>query len=260
MRVRAALFGAAPARGAVAVRAAGYALLLGATALSTAAVPQVTHPPDAYTPQQHPLGDLQDLTTKSARSATSKFAACVVEQYPAGVDAALDLPFYDLGSWRSSIKKMYLSRCLTRTGAGVLSMLPLVLRGALYEALYVRDFGALESNISFGSRHPAYPVARAEQRKPRDNEVTKAYDKFMTLGECVVRASPSDARDLVLSKVETPEEIAAVQNIARLVPRCTTESMSFSKSMLRMTIAEPLYRLSMLDRAGDSTVAAERAN
>lgn len=214
------------------------------------------HPMETYAEHYDPMSRFGTAdSTKDARKITAKFASCVVGKYDKAVKESLALPFYDLKNW-GSLKKVMNPTCARTSGVSLLSMPPMVFRGALYEALYQRDFGNMVGENAVGTAHPHYPENAADEGAKRHDEVTEGYRKFMTIGECVVRADPVTARQLVLSKVETPEETAAVAKIAALIPICTTESMRLSRSILRMMIAEPLYR--MTSPAAAHTVPASQ--
>lgn len=210
---------------------------------------QVRHPPDACPPQSCAIEPSRELSAEESREAMSVFAACMVDKYPDRIRELLDMPVADPKT-REHMKALLKSRCVAKANAGLLAMSPLLLRGALFEALYARDFGNGDRIEAFSTAKPQYPVGQHSGGETPTDAQTQTYARLMTVGECVVRLAPTAARELISSGIGGKEEQTKVQAIARAIPRCTDKSMTLSKSILRMMIAEPLYRLSTLGAAG----------
>lgn len=115
-----------------------------------------------------------------------------------------------------------------------------LLRGSLFEALYIRDFQSHPVDIS-GVPPVAY-VANEDELGERH----RYWLALNRLADCVVRSDPRSARSLLLSDVDTSEERDLFAAIAPRLSSCLVDgaSISFSRQVLRGLIAESLYRIS----------------
>jgi len=122
-----------------------------------------------------------------------------------------------------------------------------LLRGALFQALYLRDFGATDAG-SFAAVPVIDYAATYRAKSDKTFESAVGQSRF---GDCVVRANPVTARSLIRSKIGSPEELSSFANLASALNGCVTKGrlVNFSRSALRGLVAEGLYRL-MAAKAG----------
>lgn len=127
------------------------------------------------------------------------------------------------------------NRCLFE---GSMRMQDNILRGALYEAAYRRDY----------ANRPLPPIAKSPQidyvQGAKVDDKTGPQIALRLMADCIVRAAPEGSRALILSDLSTEKQAftAVVPHIDACIPQGKT--ISFSPSILRGLIAETLYRLS----------------
>lgn len=140
---------------------------------------------------------------------------------------------------------------------------PDLYRASLADVLVNKDLNAVEVG-SFEAIAPlshlapqtaaefdaAYAKARSSTAKEkvkqaRDASVAKAW--LSHFGECVVRRDPAATKAWLLTKPESAEETSAASKAAPALGSCLVagEKLTFSKHVLRGTIAINYYRLAM---------------
>jgi hypothetical protein len=120
-------------------------------------------------------------------------------------------------------------------------------RGAVFEALYLRDFRG-EGPSAFDGV-PALDMPKSRSELPAR---TRAWNIVrLGFGECVVRSAPAQARALVLSEIAGAGEAAAFDSLLPHLADCTAPGAQsrYSRPALRGIVAEALYRLSAGARA-----------
>ena len=176
-----------------------------------------------------------------ARTAMFQFAQCIVSRDKGRVARMVDLPVDNAEYLRLSKRlfEMTDDECLSDGG---LSFNPTLFAGALFEALYARDFKfggptAFPANVTtpYVALYAAPYSATARQ--------ALALEQF---GECVSRAEPVETRKLLLALPGTATEH---EQFALLTPRfaaCVVKgsTVAMSKSIIRGALAEGMYRLS----------------
>lgn len=170
-----------------------------------------------------------------ARIVLQQFARCVVAKYRTRVDEILNLP---LGSadYIPLLNKALSSSCLRN---GNLRMPRPNIRGALFEAAYIADFGSRPVVFSDGqSTGFAAKNAGAEGWR-----TAVALEQF---GECVSLGHSPGVRELLASYPGSAREAAAIQALRPAMSACVPkgENFSFSPTVLRGSLAEGLYWLS----------------
>jgi hypothetical protein len=148
------------------------------------------------------------------------------------------------GSSDAARQAGYLSKieCVSSaTGAYEVTYSPEILRGALYKALYVRDFADRVPGLAATS--PDFHVDTAGGR-PED---ARDYVVMRQFAECVVRKDTAAARALVLAPTESSGEAAAFRDLQPDLSPCFVQggSAQISKSAFTGLVAEALYRLSI---------------
>ena len=177
------------------------------------------------------------------------FGACVTDRSRGRVAKMIALPvdspeYRDMGN---SIFDRSDDSCLSGggydgDGIGQLSFSSGLLRGALFNAVYVRDFGR-SGPTDFSAIADSGYVARYAVPFSSSAQSAIALEKY---GECITRADPPNARALILSYAGSPDESSAFAALSSKFGAClsTGNKIAFSKATLRGVIAEGLYWLS----------------
>lgn len=112
-----------------------------------------------------------------------------------------------------------------------------LVRGALFEALYNRDFPRA-TPADFAGR-PALAAPEGGVNPPLDASLIR-------FGECIARAAPADAHRLVTAAPGGAEESSAIGALSPRLAPCMQQGLrvTFSAPMLRGVVAEALYKLS----------------
>lgn len=156
-----------------------------------------------------------------ARQTMNSYAACLVRTRSVKVSRALARPTAEV---QSALAGLADSSCLND---GKLKMSGDLLRGALYRALYLRDFARTA------------PVSDAAP-----GAVPASSDVLQQFGYCVDQADPLNARAFVASVPATGAERAALQGLGPALSRCVApgNNVRFSRSTLQGVLAEAAYR------------------
>lgn len=183
-------------------------------------------------------------TRNEARSISRKFAECSVRRGRVTAERYLSTPIGSSDQARLQ-RQVLVDDCL---GVGELRLPPEVIRGALFEQLYLlqykndpgRDLSAVAA-IDYTAGYSA-PV-------PQHAINGIALAQF---GDCVARADTAHARELLINLPDSKGETAAMHGLMPRLGACIPkgQKISFSRSVLRAAIAEGLYRLA---RAADGS-------
>lgn len=179
--------------------------------------------------------EISDEGKVPARIVLQQFARCVVVKYRKRVDEILNLP---LGSadYIPLLNKALSSNCLSN---GDLRMPRPNIRGALFEAAYMADFG--DRPIVFSDGQSTGFAARNAAAEGWQTAV--ALEQF---GECVSLGHSPQVRELLASYPGSAREAAAIQALRPAMSACVPkgQNFSFSPTVLRGGLAEGLYWLS----------------
>ncbi len=214
-------------------RPAWRGLALGVALVVAAPVAAASDRPVAYPDVvRQALGDgvqcLVDADPQRARQ--------FIDSFPGGKDAARRAGYFDR------------SECVvSATRAQTIDFSPALYRGALFKAFYIQDYGNGPARLVEGSPNFGSDVTGADAATARDYVVMHQF------AECVVRKDGETARKLVLARVESPAERAALRTLQPILGPCMIQggSAEVSRATLTGLIAEALYRIT--DR---STVSA----
>lgn len=117
----------------------------------------------------------------------------------------------------------------------------LTFRAILYDAFYRTDFAAGPAVADF-SAVPAlvYPVA-----DDADEAAARGYLTMISLGDCVARQAPAEARVFLLSEAGGADEMPSLRPLVPAFQACIPAGVEFklSLSMARDALSEPLFRL-----------------
>lgn len=178
-----------------------------------------------------------------ARQTTRAFAKCLLNKSGYRMKPLLEKPVggrSDLESWLP----FFDSNCLldsTDTDQASLRFKINLIRGDIYEIMLARDLPEIvAADIDGNAKAVRYP----EPEQPVTAMGT-AYLLSMNIGDCTVRAQPGAALALMKTAIGSQEERAAVKALVPTIGTCTPNgaSMTFSYSIIRAMVAEPIYRL-----------------
>ena len=180
------------------------------------------------------------------RQTMATYTACLVNRLGYKLRAALDMP---VGSSDTNTTMTTLNDpdCLPGDYIGGISLKfkPILMRGGLFEAFYIKDFGNAAAATFDDVPLIIYPAGNASS-----NVEAARYSLQMDIGDCVVRKAPAEARTLLNTKVASGAEGAAITALVPALSACATkgQTVSLSRSIVRGMIAEPLYRLTAAKR------------
>ena len=166
------------------------------------------------------------------------YSACIVRGWRRATEDYLRLVPGTEQSRRATMK-LAKDTCLSR---GQLKFNSPLFRGGLFEALYAMDFGRSAPPGVAAAPAIAYPTVA----DPNPPAAAKVYPVLIAFADCVARADPAAARQLILSRVASASETTAFTSLMPRLRGClpTGSELKFSRPMLRGYIAESLYRLS----------------
>lgn len=155
-----------------------------------------------------------------ARDTMNRYAECVVKTRAAAVRRALSTETPD-----AELARLASDDCLA---SGQLQMGTSLFRGALYRALYLRDFGR-DAELPAGEATPAAST-----------------NPLLLFGDCVARLDPAQTQAFVVAMPATPGEDEAVAALGASFERCVVagDRIGFSKTVLQGALAEALYKRS----------------
>jgi hypothetical protein len=184
-------------------------------------------------------GERWSEPTRSVYDGLNEFAGCIVKLDPSGVQAMLALPAYgdDYRKANSDLIEKYSDACLNRIGMRI--VLP-DFRGALFEALYERDFGRSSLKST-----PVDPKSNADQ---------------LLLASCVVNATLSGSERLIQTFHASKQQRAAFEAMGEAIKRCSEQTGKPvpSAQRLRYQITEALYQAKATTAAATAVEAAKK--
>ncbi len=179
-----------------------------------------------------PMGSMDEKDR--ARVALVRYADCLVHARTRMVRHALDLPPGPLAD--KEFAALSTDACLS---AGQLRFPASLLRGPLFIALYRRNFPGVAPALA-----PA-PIDFAKvSHLAADDPQIPTFVAFRVIGDCVARADPAAAREVVMASPVSPAEKAA---FAPLMPRLVAclpggQRFVFNKMILAGLLAEVMVR------------------
>lgn len=221
-------------------------------------------PAAAQLEPEAPLGtripkSLEDFPVDKTSELVRDFAECAVKKrYPLARELLLSVTEYYLPDKYSKIADPH---CLGQRlvgspyGAAQLRMSTGILRFAIADALVARDLKAYDPG-GIASAAPLPPLVfnpedltGISRRSKKEREETafkaKAEIELIKYGECVVRANPQGARQLLATAVNSHEEAAALGSMMPAFRGCLNIGQQFkaSRTLLRGTVALNYFRL-----------------
>jgi hypothetical protein len=179
--------------------------------------------PNAAVAPSRPLSEIDQ-----SREMLNQYGYCIMVQHFSGVRHALALP--DDAAVEAALMKFADNDCLF---TGQMKMSPALLRGAIYRAMYLREFGYLSQT----ERAIVIPANGGP-----GNEVDAA--PSTTFGGCVAKLAPDATRDLVISDPATSLEAKALDRLRPALADCLPPKQQFrlSRWALQAELAESLYK------------------
>ena len=193
----------------------------------SAAIPSRLNPRDPAVIYGEDLG--------SAEQAVTQFGICTLNRDRNEVQALLDLPV-DSRRYDSRLRGVVSEDCLAE---GSIVIPPEILRGSLFEALYLEKYRRFDPPLA----QVRYDYA-AGYNKPLSKSAAAALS-LVSVGDCVVRAQPAASRNFILNASTTAVGSRALALIISALPPCVFQGhqVHFSRPIVRAAVAEALYRL-----------------
>jgi hypothetical protein len=168
------------------------------------------------------------------RIAVAAFADCAIVRRKQDVAAFITAPYSSRES-RQAMSNMAVSACLSD---GRLMMPPPLMRGALFRAVYNRDYA--QSEVMFAAAAPDYTSSVTDTMNVDDATQVLMLD----FASCVIRSNRDGAKDMLLARVGSDKEKAAFSSLVPSMGACFPKgkSVELSKSMATAVIAEAMYR------------------
>lgn len=189
----------------------------------------------------------RDASVKKSRTVGVAYARCAVRQDRHAVVEYLADPVGTNNP--AKLAKALPSECLNRAMGGLalgtskMELSPLLVRGLLFEALYVRDLKTRQVGSAFELLPPqSYEVAGVDAA---GQTLRHDYRALMKIGDCAVRAAPSKVQALLATVAASKGEQRAVAELHDAWTKCLPgrRDLQFSVEMMRATVVEPFYRL-----------------
>ncbi len=171
-----------------------------------------------------------------ARKVMADFAECILKRSP-GATAQYLAMFPQSEEARKALLGMMTSDCL---GGGNIRFPPELFRGAVYQRMYIRDFG----NTPIPSLDAVAPIDYAVGSNAEIKSAPQSIG-LRQFADCIVRATPGTAHRLLITALGSIEEQSAFSELSRAMSQCLPSGLElqFSKSTLRALIGEVAYRL-----------------
>ncbi len=185
-------------------------------------------------PASAPTGDVSKEDT--ARVIMRSFSRCVIGVSPMRVTEYLDT-FPASAEARNLVNILSRDECLA---GGELRFEEKLFRWATYDELYNVNFRKFEPSKVTVVAETDY-AALAQGVSADRLQIIALWD----LGECTVRAAPTEADALVKSAIASKAESAAMTAIVPFLGSCVAKDnkITFSKAVIRGLLAEALYKI-----------------
>ncbi|MFL6727217.1 MAG: hypothetical protein ACJ8FS_11990 [Sphingomicrobium sp.] len=228
--------------------AAGLFLPLSASAYGQTQIGETGALPIRTAPQARIEGE----GLPAARTATHQFGICVVKKFRVRARQVVDIPVDD-PAFRKELTSLATSDCLAE---GELVVPPLILRGAIFEALYKLDFG--EDFAADITKAPPFDYAAAYKRPLSDS--ASGTIALAMVADCAARSDPAAARLMLKSGPNSTDEDVAMSVMASKLGACIPkgQSLRFSRTMIRASLGEAVYRLSQQSRVVETAAKVTR--
>ncbi len=176
----------------------------------------------------------------AARKMNRGFTNCMVDRSPQRIKVYLALPVGGDAATRM-VKRLFDREGDACMGMGQMTVPQNLLRGGLYEALYLKEYS--------GKALPDFKIVQTiDYLAPYQDGISdqgKQAVAMVQFADCVVRARGNDARSLMFLIPGSSSESRTFVDLTPSFGGCLPKDaqFEFSKSVLRAALAEALYRL-----------------
>jgi len=179
----------------------------------------------------------QGTTGDDLRLLVDSFAACLLRESPSEIMRALKLPD-DTAIQEKALEPSNFSSCLVTSRTLTIDFR--MLRAGFYKALFKRKFPGNPPAL------PTMPIdfAVVDGTLAGSTGATTQHGAALNLADCLIRANPSVARNLVLATAGSRQETRAVDVLTNATGGCSASGakMSVDTATLVGLIAEAYYR------------------
>ena len=213
------------------------AVILGFAIALCAGASALAQDTDARTPGRGPKGSLFWNKGSDGQRVLNRFADCLVAGNRPRVEAYLaTVP----GSRKAQELVNGMKGGLCNNSIHLFADDRLI-RGALYEALFLVDF----RDSAVVGISEASPIEYTVEARRGNKEEAALHKGLLALADCVTRQDPAGVRELLLAEVGTAREAKAFGALKPSFGPClySDQSIEFSRASLRSFLAETLYRL-----------------
>ncbi len=195
-----------------------------------------------------------------ARAVLQTYGQCIVKREPDVAKAyVLSGEFYNRNDPQH---RLLVQRECLPDAARTLGMSNGVLGGAIADELFQQNAAAMTTTdfAAVPALHYAEPWAvrttnrdgealKPEQIEAQQKRFAEKQGEVLRarLGECVVRAAPAASRGVLVTPIDTPAELQALQTLGTALAGCLPagQTIGFDRMTLRGTLAVAYYRLSI---------------
>jgi hypothetical protein len=196
----------------------------------------------------------ETLPEREAEKDLAEYADCVAgrKAYRKPVAAFLRVvpnsePFYPASMKAADLTCLNDAAVRRRAAKLEMRLQPSTFRGAMYPALYRRDFGKSgpPANLAVA---PQLDIATEFAGEVAT--LPPEYGPGRALGDCVARKAPQDAHALTMGKPWSAAEDAAVERLKPVLAGCLSneQTVRFSRQSLRAYVGEATYKLGVAAR------------
>ncbi|MEG3181248.1 hypothetical protein [Sphingomonas sp. LT1P40] len=201
--------------------------------------------------------DMQKVSSRAATTELAEYADCIVaDRSNAAAVTRFLREFPDDGAKSQAGIAVFGQDCIGRRFVGTMSLSIswASLRGALYPALYRREFGKGGPPAAIAALEPLSLTTEFD----RDTATLPAdYRPRRFLGDCVARRAPQEAHALLMAKPYSKSENLAVDRLKGTLAICLPKGQVFrlNRDGLRAYIGEAMVKLARAAIAGGGTGA-----
>lgn len=212
---------------------AAGAIVLGLPAVPALAQTEVPTGSMIRQPKPADYSDEPGLSSQDqGQRVMNEFGECIIQVFPRRVEALIALP--PGIEAQSQVGKLATSECLRD---GTLKFPPMLMIGAIFRALYRREYPQAQPPLGPNPLTFANPVTEsAPAVEPQQVAVIFA--------DCAVRADPAAARAFLLATPGKPAQREALAKFSPHLGPCMEAGarLTFSKATILALVAEALYR------------------
>jgi hypothetical protein len=176
----------------------------------------------------------------AARKMNRGFTSCMVDRSPQRIKVYLALPV-DSEASAKMVRRLFDQEGDSCMGMAEMSVSRDLLRGGLFEALYLRDFS--------GKAVPNFKdLPSVDYMAPYGDQLSDTARQavgIVQFADCVVRARGNEVRSLMYLVPGSSSEASNFNELTPVFGACLPNDVQFqfSKSVLRAALAEAIYRL-----------------